>query len=177
MNKSVNVVRSLAGVYMPTTYELAQNFYDANVQHSDTYVDSVRRTVAKELREGVESGLLSRVQGKKFIGSTKFAHRYTCRDYANKIGLVNIGYKDTHAPSIRTGVIALIEKCIAEMVIDKTYRHKKFTSNASGVLSVMSYIHEQKTTAAQMLVHSHGRTLEKNVKYVVRNHRGILDDK
>ncbi len=175
MNKSVQLVIAFAGTYMPTAYELGQNFYDEN-KHSQTYVDSVRRQCAKELEAGVKAGLLTRVKGKKYAGSNKFAHRYTCRKYADKIGLKNVPYKDGRNTIPRTGIIALIEKCIAEMIVDKTYRHKKFTSNEVGIATVIQYIQEGKTATARKILKSHASTYERNVKYVVRNHRGVLDD-
>lgn len=175
MNKSVQLAIAFAGTHMVTAYELAQNFYDES--KSKTYIDSVRRQCAKELEEGVKAGLLTRVKGKKYAGSTKFAHRYTCRKYADKIGLKNVPYRDGRNAPPRTGIIALIEKCVAEMIIDKTYRHKKFTSNEVGIATVIQYIREGKTPAARKILSSHANTYEKNVKYVVRNHRGVLDDK
>ncbi len=175
MNKSVQLAIAFAGTHMVTAYELGQNFYNER-KDSKADVDSVRRQCAKELEEGVKAGLLTRVNGKRYPGSTKFAHRYTCRKYADKIGLKNVPYKDGHKAPVKTGIVALIRKCVAEMVDDKTYRHKKFTSNAIGIATVIQYIREGKTPTARKILKNHASTYERNVRYVVVNHRGVLDD-
>ncbi|AGN30255.2 hypothetical protein VPFG_00256 [Vibrio phage nt-1] len=174
MNRSVALVLSYAGVFEPTTYELAQHFYDAS--SSTKYIDSVRRAVHDELRAGVESGVLTRYSAKKHVGSTKHAHRYMCRKKADALGIKSVPYIDGRNTIPRTGIIALLEKCLAEMIVDKTYRHKKFTSNEDGLATLLQYIREGKTAAARKVLSSHANTYERNAKYVIRNHRGVLDD-
>ena len=174
MNQSIKLVLSFNGVYMPSTFELAQNFYTGS--QSKTYVDSVRRRVHDELREGVEKGLLSRINGKKNPSTGAHVHRYTCRKHADKLGIKSVPYSDGKGSPARTGVIDLINRCIAEMTIDKTYRHKKFTSNVDGVSTVMYFIANSKSAPAQKLRNGNYSNIKQNVLYVVKNHRGVLDD-
>ncbi|AJT60889.1 hypothetical protein AVU32_gp048 [Vibrio phage ValKK3] len=174
MNQAVNLALSFKGVYNLSTYEIAQDRYDDSLD--PFYIDSIRRRVHDELREGVEKGLLSRYVGKKNLVENVSVFRYLCRKEADKLGIVSVPYKDGRKAVPKTGIIALIEQCIAEMIVDKSYRHKKFTSIEVGKATVLQYIHEAKTDAAKKILSSHANTYEKNVNYVVKNHLGVLDD-
>lgn len=177
MNDSVKLVEQFEGVYMPSSFEIAQHLYgtDDNIS-KDVYVDSVRRRVHNHLRSGVDSGIIVRVKGKNTSTCKRIVYRYTTAEYANNMGLTNVPYP-SRRPIPKSGVIKLINKCIGEMITLQAYRHKNFLLNDTAVDSVMDYIKNSSSNVARTLRQAKfKKSLSSNVLYVIKNMRGVLND-